>query len=211
MADASRYPIPAGEHRVEQTIQRSRFVATLGPAATIEEATAFVRRVANEFASATHNCWAYVVGQPGSTDRVGMSDDGEPHGTAGRPMLNALVHSGVGDVAAVVTRYYGGAKLGTGGLVRAYGGTVQLALETLRLAERVDYAEVAVIVEYAHVSAVKSLLGEVEAEALDEAYGAEVTFRLRLPSSNIDNLRAALADATRGRAALVEEPDHETT
>ena len=158
MPPVSRYPVPAGVHRTEQVIQRSRFVATLGPAATVDEAVAFVRAVAAEFADATHNCWAYLVGPPGSTGRVGMSDAGEPHGTAGRPMLTALLHSGVGDVAAVVTRYYGGTKLGTGGLVRAYGGAVQAALAALPRGERVEYVELAVAVEYAHVSAVQQLL-----------------------------------------------------
>lgn len=198
MADASRYPIPSGDHRVEQSIQRSRFIATLGHASTVEEASAFVRRVSEEFADATHNCWAYVVGRPGSTDRVGMSDDGEPHGTAGRPMLNVLLHSEVGDVAAVVTRYYGGTKLGTGGLVRAYSGSVQLALESLPRSERIDYAEVVVTVDYRHVSALKALLPEFEAELLAQDYLAEVTCRIRLPEPRLEGFRTAIADATRG-------------
>src|SRR6185437_606076 len=101
---------------------------------TPDEAQLLVRELDVEFSDATHNCWAYVAGPPGSTSRVGMSDAGEPHGTAGRPMLTVLLHSGVGEIAAVVTRYYGGTKLGTGGLVKAYGGSVQLALESLPLA-----------------------------------------------------------------------------
>lgn len=206
MTDASRYPIPAGEHRVEQTIQRSRFVATVAPAATTDEAAAFVRRVSGEFADATHNCWAYVVGRPGSTDRVGMSDDGEPHGTAGRPMLNVLLHARVGDVAAVVTRYYGGTKLGTGGLVRAYGGTVQLALATLPLAERIDYAEITAVVAYPHVAALKAMLPVFEAVVSSQGYGADVTFALRLPAGQVAGFTAALADATRGQGR-VEDAD----
>lgn len=202
MADDERYTIPAAEHRVEQTIQRSRFIATVAQAASVDEAAAFVRRVSAEFADATHNCWAYVVGRPASTDRVGMSDDGEPHGTAGRPMLNVLLHSGVGDIAAVVTRYYGGTKLGTGGLVRAYAGSVQLALETLPLAERVDYAEVVAVVEYGHVSALKTMLAEYEAEALGEEYAADATFRIRLPAPRLEAFARALADATRGSAVV---------
>jgi uncharacterized YigZ family protein len=204
MSDAARYAIPAAEHRVEQTIQRSRFVATVGPAATTDEAAAFVRRVAALHADATHNCWAFLVGRPGSTDRVGMSDDGEPHGTAGRPMLNVLVHANVGDVAAVVTRYYGGTKLGTGGLVRAYGGTLQLAVSGMPLAERIAYAEVTAVVEYAHVSALKAMLAELEADPLAEEYGAEAVFRLRMPAARVAGFRRALADATRGRATVDE-------
>ena len=202
MARDERYPVPAGEHRVEQTILRSRFIATVGPAASAEEAAAFVRRVAAEFADATHNCWAFVVGRPGSTDRVGMSDDGEPHGTAGRPMLTTLLHSGLGEVVAVVTRYYGGTKLGTGGLVRAYTGSVQLALETLPRAERIEWADLTVVVDYAHVAALEALLPSFEAEALDREYAAEVTFKLRLPESAVDGLRTAVLDATRGDALI---------
>src|SRR5829696_5035390 len=126
-----RYDIPVAHHRVEQSIDRSRFICTIAPADAVDAAQEFVRAMNAEFADATHNCWAYVIGAPGSTDRIGMSDDGEPHGTAGRPMLTVLLHSGVGDVAAVVTRWFGGVKLGTGGLVRAYGGALQQALEML--------------------------------------------------------------------------------
>lgn len=199
---SARYPIPAGEHRVEQVVQRSRFVTTLGPAASVEEAQAFIRRVSAEFADATHNCWAYLVGPPASTDRVGMSDDGEPHGTAGRPMLNALVHGGVGDVAVVVTRYFGGTKLGTGGLVRAYGGAVQEALESLPRAERVEYAEVTVTVDYPHVAALQALVAEGEVEALEQRYAADVTYRLRMPEPDVDAFAAAITDATRGRCRI---------
>src|SRR5512146_1043212 len=134
-----RYPIPARAHRTQEEIKRSRFITTLGAAATAEAASEFVALVTAEFPDATHNCWAFVAGPPGSTDRIGMSDAGEPHGTAGRPMLNALLHGRVGDIVAVVTRYYGGTKLGTGGLVRAYAGCVQHALETLPTTERVEW------------------------------------------------------------------------
>jgi uncharacterized YigZ family protein len=151
---ADPYLVPARTHRVEQEIKRSRFITTLGRAASIEDANALVRAVSEEFTDATHNCWAYVVGPPGSTERIGMSDNGEPHGTAGRPMLNMLLHGRVGDVAAVVTRYYGGTKLGTGGLVRAYGGGVQQALVSLPVIERIEWTRVSVTLEYARVSAV---------------------------------------------------------
>lgn len=202
MPGDDRYPIPACEHRAEQVIQRSRFIATVGPAASADEATAFVRRVAAEFPDATHNCWAWAVGRPGSTDRVGMSDDGEPHGTAGRPMLTALVHSGVGDVAAVVTRYYGGTKLGTGGLVRAYAGTLQLALDGLPRAERVQWTTLTVVVGYAALSGVRMLLAGHEAEETGQTFGTDVALEIRLPECRAAGLRAAVVDATRGACAF---------
>ena len=182
---------------------RSRFVATVAEAATVEDAVRFVRRVAAEFADATHNCWAYAVGRPGNTDRVGMSDDGEPHGTAGRPMLSVLLHSGLGDVAAVVTRYYGGTKLGTGGLVRAYSSTLQLALDELPRAERVELAEIVAVFAYPSLDQIRMLLPSFEVEETGQEFGADVTLTLRLPASRVDGLRKALADATRGECVIV--------
>ncbi len=200
---SDRYPIPAGEHRAQQEISRSRFIATLAPAATVEDAQAFVARMRAEFPDATHNCWAFVVGPPGSTGRVGMSDDGEPHGTAGRPMLTVLLHSGLGDVAAVVTRYYGGTKLGTGGLVRAYGGAVQHALESLPRAERVEWVDCVLTIGYGDVTVVQQLIAGHEGRVAEESYAADVTYRVTLPDARRDAFAAAVLDATRGQA-LVE-------
>jgi len=201
---SARYPVPATTHRVEEEIQRSRFIATIARAASVQEAQAFVRAVSAEFADATHNCWAYVVGAPGSTGQIGMSDDGEPHGTAGRPMLTVLLHSGLGDVAAVVTRYYGGTKLGTGGLARAYSGAVQQAVVTVARAERVTLVEIAVHIGYGDVSAVQQLAPQFEAEIVAQEYGTEVAYRIRLPEEQAEGFRRALGDATRGQARVDE-------
>ncbi len=124
----------------------------------MEAARAPSPQVSAEFADANHNCWAYVVGPPGSTREIGMSDDGEPHGTAGRPMLNVLLHSGVGDMVAVVTRYFGGVLLGTGGLVKAYSGGVQLALASLPVVERVPRADLTVVLDYSAITPLQRLL-----------------------------------------------------
>ena len=115
-----------GFFREEETVKRSRFIVTVGRAASPEAAHAFIERIREEHSQATHNCWAFNAGEPGSTAQVGASDDGEPKGTAGRPMLTAVLHSGIGEVVVVVTRYFGGILLGTGGLVRAYQGSAQL-------------------------------------------------------------------------------------
>lgn len=129
---------PGAFHRAEETVRRSRFIVTMARVSSPEEAKAFIDRIREEHAGATHNCWAYNAGAPGDTAQVGASDDGEPKGTAGRPMLTALLHSDVGEVAAVVTRYFGGILLGTGGLVRAYQGSVKLGLEGLPVTLRED-------------------------------------------------------------------------
>jgi uncharacterized YigZ family protein len=202
MGNHTRYHVPATRHRTEEIIERSRFICTIAPANTVEAAQAFIRELNAEFADATHNCWAYVIGPPGNTSRAGMSDAGEPHGTAGRPMLTVLLHSGVGDIAAVVTRYYGGTKLGTGGLVKAYSGAVQHALATLPLTERIDWVELAVTLGYASIDALRQLLPAHEAEVLTEAYGAEVDYVLRVPRPHAAALQSALLDATRGQARI---------
>jgi len=196
------YLVPARAHRVEQEIKRSRFITTLGRAATVEEASAVVRAVGEEFADATHHCWAYVVGSPGSTGRIGMSDHGEPYGTAGRPMLNVLLHSRVGDVVAVVTRYYGGTKLGIGGLVRAYSRGVQQALTSLPIIERVEWATIRVTVDYARVSAVQQILGTFNAEVAAQEFDAGARYDLRVPAGRLDAFLAAVLDATRGQARV---------
>jgi uncharacterized YigZ family protein len=204
MTDAARYPVPAVRHRVEQSIERSRFICTIQRIASAEDAHAFLRDVSAEFSDATHHCWAFVAGPPGDTNQVGMSDAGEPHGTAGRPMLTVLLHGGVGEIAAIVTRYYGGTKLGTGGLVKAYGSTVQLALDTLPLGERVDFVDVTVSIGYPSIAAFQQSLSSFEAEVVEQEYGVIVRYRLRLPRQHVDGFRAAMADATRGEAGVEE-------
>lgn len=200
--------VAADRYRAEQSIQRSRFICTLERVRSADEAQAFVRAMHLEFSDATHNCWAYVAGPPGSTNVVGMSDDGEPHGTGGRPMLTVLLHSGVGEIAAVVTRYYGGTKLGTGGLVKAYGGTVQLALENLPLTERVDYVGVSVWIAYPSITAIQQAITELGAEVVEETYGVDVCYRLRVPRSRVAELSVVVANATRGEGTfrLEQEP-----
>jgi uncharacterized YigZ family protein len=202
MANDARYLVPATQHRAEQSIDRSRFICTLTRVESPEAAQAFIRAMNAEFADATHNCWAYVAGPPASTSRIGMSDAGEPHGTAGRPMLTVLLHSDIGEIAAVVTRYYGGTKLGTGGLVKAYGGSVQLALATLPTTERVDYVDAALAIAYANITVIQQLLAAHEVLIDGEDYGVDVRYRLRVPRPSVEPVQRALADATRGESAL---------
>jgi len=204
MAAPARYPIPGDRCRTEETILRSRFITTLAHADSVEAARGFIAEVSGEFPDANHNCWAYVVGPPGDTSRVGMSDAGEPHGTAGRPMLDVLLGSGVGDIAAVVTRYYGGTKLGKGGLVRAYGNGVKEALEKLELSELVQTISIAATVGYSDVSPVKHALPQFEAQIVDEDYGTDVVLHLVLPEEHREAFADALAGMTNGRAVLEE-------
>lgn len=199
---ASRYPVPATVWRVEEEIKRSRFITTIGYAPTVEEARAFIASVRQEFADADHNCWAYVVGPPGTTAQIGLSDDGEPHGSAGRPMLTVLLHSGIGDVCAVVTRYFGGVLLGVGGLVRAYSGGVQRALSTLPTKERVPTALLDVLLDYSAITLVQRLLPTYEANIVEQEFGVDASFRIELPLSQLYAFRNALIEATHGQVLL---------
>jgi uncharacterized YigZ family protein len=199
---AARYPIPARIHRVEETIQRSRFVTSVAHAPDPDAAHAFVERIREEFPDATHNCWAFVAGPPGSMTHIGMSDDGEPHGTAGRPMLTVLLHSGVGEVVAVCTRYFGGVKLGTGGLTRAYGSGVKRVLASLPTEERVDRVRLLVRVGYPEVDGLHRLLDEAEAVVEAEEFGAEVRVRCAVPVSSESAFRDAVAELTRGTGVV---------
>lgn len=201
-----RYSIPAATHRVEEEISRSRFITTVAHAPTVEVARAFVAAVRSEFAGATHNCWAYLVGPPGSTAQVGYSDDGEPHGTAGKPMFTVLEHSGVGDIAAVVTRHFGGILLGKGGLARAYSGGVKLALASLPLSQQLPMVELVVIVEYSTVTPIRRVLPGFEAQIIAEEYGSDVTYRIRLPEERAEALTAVLVEMTNGQVLLQQEP-----
>ena len=202
MPAPSRYPIPAARNRVEESILRSRFITTLAHADTVECARAFVAEISDEFSDTDHNCWAYVIGPPGDTSRVGMSDAGEPHGTAGRPMLNVLLGSGVGDVVAVVTRYFGGTKLGKGGLVRAYSGGVKAALEGLELKELVQTTTLLVTITYSDVSTLKHALPQFEAAVTAEDFGTDVTMIVVLPEEHEASFVEALAGITNGKAVV---------
>lgn len=198
---APRYPIPAAVHRVEQVVVNSRFIATAGPAATVAEAQAFIAQIRAEFPDATHNVYAFRVGFGGSiTD--GCSDDGEPGGTAGRPALVIVQNSGLGDVVVVITRYFGGTKLGTGGLVRAYSGAAQAVLAALPRTERVETRTVTLTVPYKLYETVARLVAAHEGRVDDAEFAGDVTLLLTFAVDRIDGFAAALSEASAGRIAL---------
>lgn len=201
---------PEAIHREEEVIRRSRFIVSLAHTPDPDTAKAFIDRIRREFPDATHNCWAYAAGAPGQTSQVGYSDDGEPHGTAGRPMLTMLLHGGVGELSAVVTRYFGGIKLGTGGLVRAYQGMVKLGLETLPTREHMIASRLEVILDYPHITLFRRMLQDYRASVIEENFGVDATYRLLLPSQNIEALEKALMELTEG-AVLISRLDQEDT
>jgi uncharacterized YigZ family protein len=197
-----RYRVPSRVHRVEEVIHRSRFVTTAARAPDAASAHAFVQAVREEFPAATHHCWAFVAGPPGSTTHIGMSDDGEPHGTAGKPMLTTLLHGDVGEIVVVCSRWFGGVKLGTGGLSRAYSGGVKLVLESLPTEERVDRIRVEVAVGYAEVAALQRLVADTEVLLEAEEYGADVRYVCAVPEPALDGFLRAVSDLTRGEGRV---------
>ncbi len=176
----TRYRIPATEHSFAQDIKHSRFIATVVHAPTVTDAKTAIVTIAARYPDATHNCWAFVAGI-GAHAEIGSSDDGEPSGTAGRPMLQVLQGSGIGEVAAVVTRYYGGIKLGSGGLVRAYGGTLQKALNELPTREQVIRKTGMIALDYAHYESLKRLLRQHEAHIENETFASDITLVVAIP------------------------------
>ena len=206
MADVS-YNIPdlrPGEvFRVEQTIKRSRFIASVGHTPGVEEAKAFIEQIKAEFEDARHNCWVYCAGAAGSTDRIGASDDGEPHGTAGRPMLTAVTHSGIGEVTVVVTRYFGGILLGTGGLVKAYQSSVKMALEGVPTRVRTKTKRIKFSVEHRFVNQVLRKIEAVNGRILEKNFDMGADFDVEIPEDLAETFAKELEELTRG-ALLIE-------
>ncbi|MGD8293233.1 MAG: YigZ family protein [Desulfobacterales bacterium] len=198
------YKIPATLYRTEQTIKRSKFIATVAHASTTEDAKTFISAIKCEFQDASHNCWAYVAGPPGDTARVGMSDDGEPHGTAGKPILSVLLHSEIGEIVAVVARYFGGTKLGTGGLVRAYSSSVKNAIAGLSVKEKRDVLSLTVTFDYSKLTAVKLLIKSFGCEIIEENYEADVSLKIVLPKTNKDSFTRAITDLMRGEILITK-------
>ncbi|MCD9145404.1 YigZ family protein [Streptomyces albireticuli] len=187
-----------GVHEIE--INKSRFLCALAPAATEEEAQAFIARVRKEHPTARHHCFAYVLGADGSVQKA--SDDGEPGGTAGVPMLQMLLRREVRYVVAVVTRYFGGVKLGAGGLIRAYGGAVGEALDVLGTVTRQRFRLATVTVDHQRAGKLENDLRATGRSVREVSYGAEVRIEVGLPEADVEGFRAWLADTTAGTARL---------
>ncbi|MDR3433372.1 MAG: IMPACT family protein [Rouxiella aceris] len=196
------YPIPAQPVEVSEEIKKSRFITLLEPTPGVEAAKAFVQLIKSRHPAARHHCWAYVAGPPNDSQQLGFSDDGEPAGTAGKPILGQLMGSGIGEITAVVVRYYGGIKLGTGGLVRAYGNGVQLALASLPIKQKVPQAEFLLQCDYGQIAMIETLLQQVGGSILQSEYGAAVDIRLSLPAYEAAEIVNRLYNLSRGSLVL---------
>ncbi|EBK3048151.1 IMPACT family protein [Salmonella enterica] len=185
--------IPAAPVTVVEEIKKSRFITLLAHTDGVDAAKAFVESVRAEHPDARHHCVAWVAGAPDDSQQLGFSDDGEPAGTAGKPMLAQLMGCGVGEITAVVVRYYGGILLGTGGLVKAYGGGVNQALRQLATQRKTPLTEYTLQCEY----------GQLAGKIVSSDYQASVRLRVALPFAHVNAFSTKLADFSRGSLQLL--------
>lgn len=199
------YQVPLTEIRKEHSVSNSRFIATLGPIASADDARAFIDRIKKEFADATHNVPAYILGG-GNTVIEFSSDDGEPSGTAGRPALTVLRGSGLGDVALVITRYFGGTLLGTGGLVKAYTESAQLVANAVGRGVRQEVGIALLAFPYNYLERIRLLIVKYGGSVVKEDFGGDVIMTLQLPLTQIEAFQISLRELSAGKlqAELIE-------
>lgn len=189
---------------VEIKVKRSRFICHLQAVESLDAAKEVISAVAAEHKTANHNCWAYIVGEQGQLFHC--SDAGEPSGTAGKPMLNALKKNSMTNIVAVVTRYFGGVKLGVRGLIEAYGESVQAAVDAAALKKLVNYATYTLQVGYDMAETVKYQAQQLQGEITDSAYAVEVTMQMRVEAHRKDALDGYLQEmAAAGKLTLLEQ------
>lgn len=202
------YLIPFQEIRREHIVVNSRFIATLSPVFSVDEARNFIARIRKEFADASHNVPAYIIGG-GNTVTEYSSDDGEPSGTAGRPALAVLRGSGLGDVAVVVTRYFGRTLLGTGGLVKAYTESTQVVVNAVGRGQSVRVHVVLLAIPYNMLERVRILVKRQRGEILDEDFAADITMTLQFLVDSFQAFQGELGELTAGKlkAEIIESKE----
>lgn len=203
MVDKFKTIYESGEAEIIE--KKSRFIATLRYVKDEEEALDFIEKMKKKYWNATHNCWAYVLGERQETVRC--SDDGEPSGTAGRPMLDVLLGEGLCYAVAVVTRYFGGTLLGTGGLVRAYSKSVQEGIGACKVIERQYGRKMEIQTDYNGVGKIQYLLAQRKVSTIEAIYEADVKLKILLPIHEVDALEAEIIEATSGRAVISRQEE----
>jgi uncharacterized YigZ family protein len=210
MADTKARYIPGGVARTEIVIDKSRFIASAGPVFSVEEAREFISRIKGEYLDASHHVPVFIIGH-GAGITAHCSDAGEPSGTAGRPALAVLQGSGLGDVVVVVTRYFGGVLLGTGGLVRAYSDAVREVLAVLPRAEKVFTQQVMVVFPYTYVDRIRQLVDQYQGRIESQDYGADVSLVVRFREGVYERFSQDLQNLTRGTVqAIIIDSDPNT-
>ncbi|WP_342607813.1 YigZ family protein [Vibrio tritonius] len=201
------YLIPLATVQFEEEIKKSTFITYLAHTPSIEDAKAFVDSIKQKHSDARHNCWGFVAGRPQDSMKWGFSDDGEPSGTAGKPILAQLAGSNVGEITAVVTRYYGGIQLGTGGLVKAYGGGVQQALKLLQTIEKKITIKLNLTLDYALVPLTQSIMAQFQAIEVEADYSEKVAFVIELECLQVEAFTQTIINKS-GAKVIVAHNDN---
>ncbi len=202
------YLIPAADAYFEEEIKKSVFITHLAHTPSVEAAKQFVDTIKVKHSDARHNCWGFVAGRPENSLLWGFSDDGEPSGTAGKPILAQLSGSGVGEMTAVVTRYSGGIKLGTGGLVRAYGGGVQQALKLLQTIEKKITIKLQLELDYALMPMVQAMLTQYQTTQVSANYGVQVILLIEIDKRDQASFTENLVNKSSAKVLITEHNDN---
>lgn len=176
-------------------IKKSEFIAYAYPVTSREQAMFHVEQLREQYADARHHCWAYIIGDPNNTTSAGFDDDGEPNGTAGRPILNVLQHKAIGNIIIIVVRYFGGIKLGAGGLTRAYAGSAQAAVDEMTLSPYVPMIQIQIQAEFATEAQCRYVVDSLNGSIDDVTYSKQVLLTVTLAERDIETLKTELAMA----------------
>ena len=196
------YSIPTKTVSFTEEIKKSRFITYLAHVENVQAAKQFIQEIKKQHPDARHHCWAYVAGKPTDSQVLGFSDDGEPAGTAGKPILSQLMGSQIGEIIAVVVRYYGGILLGTGGLVKAYGHGVQQALKILLTAIKIPCLAYSLSCDYHQLQMIETLIKQYDGTITRIDYLEKVTLQLMLPAQVIPQITQKLQDMSKGILTL---------
>ena len=208
-SETTRRIIPAKAIEHEIQVVNSQFITNMKPAFSIEEAREFVKEIKEKYKDATHNVPVFIIGH-GASVTEHCTDDGEPEGTAGRPALAVLKGSGMGDVVAVITRYFGGTKLGTGGLVRAYSDSIRQTLAHMPRAEKIATQTLGLTIPYSGYERVKLFIEEYEGNLLEEDFGADVSLMIQFRKEDTQAFSDTIKNFFRGQieTVLLEENEN---
>ncbi|WP_434778403.1 YigZ family protein [Neisseria sp. Ec49-e6-T10] len=198
------YNIPTQSVLFEEEIKKSRFITYLAHVQDVAQAKHYIQEIKQLHPQARHHCWAYIAGAPTDSQVLGCSDDGEPAGTAGKPILAQIMGSGLGQVIAVVVRYYGGVLLGTGGLVKAYGHGVQQALKLLQTKLYTPQIAYQLVCEYAQIKTVESIIAQNLGTIEQVDYGQLILMHIMLPQEAVEQVQKQLQNCSKGQLTLIK-------
>jgi len=198
------YRVPAGRQRSVLEIKRSRFITTVSKVSDKDSANEFLAELKKEFPDANHHCWAHILDNPASPFGYDQSDDGEPKGTAGKPMLNVLQHSGLGQTMVIVTRYFGGIKLGAGGLVRAYSNSVSEALKQLSTYQHLEKEQLKLNLPYSILDTFKHYLKDIRVEILQEDYSDSIDLCIEYPEDDKNEILKLIDELGQSKINIIK-------